>query len=247
MTTTTPVIDVRDVSFAFGYVEPVLRDVSFTVERGDFASIIGPNGGGKTTLVKLILGLLRPQSGTIKVFGQSPEQARPKIGAMPQHAVTDPHFPIRVIDVVLMGCLMPGRNLGPFTATDRAAATEAIARVGLEGLERNAYSTLSGGQRQRVLLARAIAPKPELLLLDEPEAGLDRKVEQDFFDLLEELNRESTVVLVSHDLGFVASFVRTVICVHGTVDVHPTSHLDGSVINTLYGGDVHVVHHDRHL
>ncbi len=247
MTPNTPVIDVRDVSFAFGYVEPVLRDVSFTVERGDFASIIGPNGGGKTTLVKLILGLLRPQSGTIKVFGQSPEQARPKIGAMPQHAVTDPHFPIRVIDVVLMGCLRPGRNLGPFSATDRAAASEAIARVGLEGLERNAYSELSGGQRQRVLLARAIAPKPELLLLDEPEAGLDRKVEQDFFDLLEELNRESTVVLVSHDLGFVASFVRTVICVHGTVDVHPTSHLDGSVINTLYGGDVHVVHHDRHL
>ncbi len=247
MTSATPVIDVRNVSFAFGHVEPVLRDVSFTVDRGDFASIIGPNGGGKTTLVKLILGLLSPQSGNIRVFGQSPEQARPRIGAMPQHAVTDAHFPIRVIDVVLMGCLRPGRNLGPFSAADRAAASEAIARVGIEGLEHHAYSKLSGGQRQRVLLARAIAPKPELLLLDEPEAGLDRKVEQDFFDLLEQLNQESTVVLVSHDLGFVASFVRTVICVHGTVDVHPTSHLDGSVINTLYGGDVHIVHHDRHL
>ncbi|MCK5378022.1 MAG: ABC transporter ATP-binding protein [Acidobacteria bacterium] len=247
MTSATPVIDVQNVSFAFGHVEPVLRDVSFTVDRGDFASIIGPNGGGKTTLVKLILGLLSPQSGNIRVFGQSPEQARPRIGAMPQHAVTDAHFPIRVIDVVLMGCLRPGRNFGPFSAADRAAASEAIARVGIEGLEHHAYSKLSGGQRQRVLLARAIAPKPELLLLDEPEAGLDRKVEQDFFDLLEQLNQESTVVLVSHDLGFVASFVRTVICVHGTVDVHPTSHLDGSVINTLYGGDVHIVHHDRHI
>lgn len=247
MTTTTPVIDVQNVSFAFNQVEPVLRDVSFTVDRGDFASIIGPNGGGKTTLVKLILGLLSPQSGQIKVFGRSPEQARPKIGAMPQHAVTDPHFPIRVIDVVLMGCLRPGRNFGPFSASDRDAASEAIARVGLDGIEQRSYSALSGGQRQRVLLARAIASKPELLLLDEPEAGLDRKVEQDFFDLLEELNRESTVVLVSHDLGFVASFVRTVICVHGTVDVHPTSHLDGSVINTLYGGEVRVVHHDRHV
>lgn len=247
MTTTTPVIDVQDVSFTFGHIEPVLTDVSFTVERGDFASIIGPNGGGKTTLVNLILGLLHPQSGSIKVFGQSPEQARPKIGAMPQHPVTDAHFPIRVIDVVLMGCLRPGRNPGPFSKADRTAASEAIARVGLEGLERRAYSALSGGQRQRVLLARAIAPKPDLLLLDEPEAGLDRKVEQDFFDLLEELNRECTVVLVSHDLGFVASFVRTVICVHGTVDVHPTSNLDGSVINTLYGGEVHLVHHDRHL
>ncbi len=247
MTTTPPVIDVQGVSFAFGPVEPILRDVSFTVERGDFASIIGPTGGVKTTLVKLILGLLSPQSGRIRVFGESPEKARPRIGAMPQHAVTDAHFPIRVIDVVLMGCLRPGRNFGPFSSADNDAASEAIVRVGIEGLEHHAYSTLSGGQRQRVLLARAIAPKPELLLLDEPEAGLDRKVEQDFFDLLEELNRESTVVLVSHDLGFVASFVRTVICVHGTVDVHPTSHLDGSVINTLYGGDVHMVHHDRHL
>ncbi len=247
MTSNPPVIDVQDVSFAFNQVEPVLRDVSFTLQRGDFASIIGPNGGGKTTLVKLILGLLSPQSGHIKVFGQSPEQARPRIGAMPQHAVTDAHFPIRVIDVVLMGRLRPGRNLGPYSADDRNAAAEAIERVGLEGLENRAYSALSGGQRQRVLLARAIAPKPELLLLDEPEAGLDRKIEQDFFDLLEELNQDSTVVLVSHDLGFVASFVRTVICVHGTVDVHPTSHLDGSVINTLYGGDVHVVHHDRRL
>jgi zinc transport system ATP-binding protein len=247
MTQTTPVLDVRNVSFAFGQREPVLRDVTFTIERGDFASIIGPNGGGKTTLVNLILGLLSPQSGAIEVFGLTPEKARPRIGAMPQHAVTDPHFPIRVIDVVLMGCLRPGRNFGPFSAVDRALASEAIGRVGLEGLEYRPYSALSGGQRQRVLLARAIAPKPELLLLDEPEAGLDRKVEQDFFDLLEDLNRESTVILVSHDLGFVASFVRTVICVHGSVDVHPTSQLDGSVINTLYGGDVHMVHHDRHL
>lgn len=247
MTSIPPVIDVQNVSFAFTHVEPVLRDVSFTLKRGDFASIIGPNGGGKTTLVKLILGLLSPQTGSIRVFGQTPEKARPKIGAMPQHAVTDAHFPIRVIDVVQMGRLRPSRNLGPFSQSDKAAAAEAIARVGLDGMENRAYSALSGGQRQRVLLARAIAPKPELLLLDEPEAGLDRKIEQDFFDLLEELNQESTVVLVSHDLGFVASFVRTVICVHGAVDVHPTSHLDGSVINSLYGGDVHMVHHDRRL
>jgi len=247
MTATSPAIEVRGVSFAFGDRAPVLHDVDFTVERGDFASIIGPNGGGKTTLVRLILGLLHPQRGTIRVFGGSPETARPRIGAMPQHVVIDEHFPIRVIDVVMMGRLRPGRRPGPFSREDRDAAVEAIGRVGLEGLEHRPFPALSGGQRQRVLLARAIAPKPDLLLLDEPEAGLDRKVEQDFFDLLEELNRESTVVLVSHDLGFVASFVRTVICVHGTVDVHPTSHLDGSVINTLYGGDVHIVHHDRHL
>lgn len=244
---TPPVIEINDLTFAYGPTEPILQDVNLAIEAGDFASIIGPNGGGKTTLVKLILGLLQPQKGQIKVFGQCPEAARPRIGAMPQHGVSDPHFPICVIDVVLMGRLRPHRGIGPFSAADRAAASEALERVGLDHLAKRPFATLSGGQRQRVLLARAIAPKPDLLLLDEPEAGLDRKVEQDFFDLLQVLNEETTVVLVSHDLGFVASFVRTVVCVHGTVDVHPTSHLDGSVINTLYGGEVHVVHHDRHV
>lgn len=243
----SPVITVEDVRFGYMPSRPVLDTVTFSVDRGDFASIIGPNGGGKTTLVNLILGLLVPQRGRIRVFGTTPEKARPRIGAIPQHSATDPHFPIRVVDVVLMGLLRPGRKLGGFSRADREAASDALARVGLDGLEQEPYSALSGGQKQRVLLARAISGKPELLLLDEPEAGLDRKVEQDFFDLLKDLNRDTTIVLVSHDLGFVASVVRTVICVHTTVDVHPASELDGSVINTLYGGDVHVVHHDRHL
>ncbi len=240
-----PVIEVEDLSFRYGNQEKILDRVTFAISRGDFASIIGPNGGGKTTLLKLFLGLLKPTAGTIRVFGGKPSHARPRIGSMPQHTVTDPLFPIRVKDVVLMGLLRPGRRPGPFSAVDRRAAAAALDRVGLADLAQQPYSALSGGQRQRVLLARAIAPAPELLLLDEPEAGLDRKVEQEFFDLLEELNRDTTVVLVSHDLGFVASFVRTVICVHQTVDVHPTSGLDGKVIQELYGGDVRLVHHDR--
>jgi zinc transport system ATP-binding protein len=240
-----PVIEVEDLAFGYGDREPVLDRVSFVVEAGDFASVIGPNGGGKTTLVKLLLGLLKPDRGRVRVLGVSPARARPRIGSMPQHPVTDPMFPIRVLDVVLMGRLRPGRRPGPFSSTDRRAALEALERVGLQHLVRHPYASLSGGVRQRVLLARAIAPKPDLLLLDEPEAGLDRRVEQDFFDLLEELNRDTTVVLVSHDLGFVASFVRTVICVNRTVHVHPTSDLDGRMIQDLYGGEVRLVHHDR--
>lgn len=245
MTHPSPVIEAEDLSFRYGSHELVLDQVTFSVASGDFASIIGPNGGGKTTLLKLVLGLLKPTSGRIRVFGGKPSQARPRIGSMPQHTVTDPLFPIRVVDVVLMGLLRPGRRPGPFSVNDRRAAADALERVSLTDLAQRSYSALSGGQRQRVLLARAIASKPDLLLLDEPEAGLDRKVEQEFFDLLEELNRDSTVVLVSHDLGFVASFVRTVICVHQTVDVHPTSDLDGQVIHELYGGDFRLVHHDR--
>ncbi|MCD4749160.1 MAG: ABC transporter ATP-binding protein [Thermoanaerobaculales bacterium] len=247
MTHAAPVIEVEELSFSYDGHHPTLENVNFTLAAGDFASIIGPNGGGKTTLLKLILGMLKPRSGRVRVFGESPDRVLSRIGTMPQHTVIDSQFPIRVIDVVLMGCLRPGRKLGAFSRADRQAARDALERVGLLGLEHRAYSALSGGQRQRVLLARAIAPNPDLLMLDEPEAGLDRKIEQDFFDLLEELNRDTTVVLVSHDLGFVASFVRTVICVHTTVDVHPTSHLDGTMIQDLYGGEVQVVHHDRHL
>jgi zinc transport system ATP-binding protein len=166
---------------------------------------------------------------------------------MPQLAAMDPSFPVRVIDVVLMGRLGVGAGLGRLGLGDRRAAARALDRVGLGGLERRPFSALSGGQRQRVLLARAIASDPELVLLDEPAANLDQKVEQAFFELLVELNQVSTVVLVSHDLGFVRSFVRTVVCVHRRVHVHPTSALDGEAINQLYDGEVRLVHHDQRL
>jgi zinc transport system ATP-binding protein len=241
----TPVIEVENLSFQYGGQHPVLDNVSLSIEHLDFASIIGPNGGGKTTLLKLLLGLLEPDQGSIRVFGTSPERARPRVGYLAQHADIDPGFPIRVLDVVLMGRLRPGHRFGRFPRVDREAARDVLERVGLAGFEKHPLSELSGGQRQRVLLARALASDPDLLLLDEPAAGLDIKVEQDFFELLGELNRSTTLVLVSHDLGFVSSFVKTVVCVHTTVDVHPTSELDGTAIQELYGGDVRLVHHEH--
>lgn len=247
MADSQPVIEIDDVSFRFDSGGPVLDGVTITIERLDFASVIGPNGGGKTTLLKLILGLLQPTTGRVRVFGSSPFRARPRIGYMPQFAAMDPKFPVQVLDVVLMGRLGPGLRFGSFTRSDRDAALETIERVGLAGLERQPFSDLSGGQRQRVLLARALASDPELLLLDEPAAGLDQKVEQDFFQLLRDLNRSKTLLLVSHDLGFVSSFVKTVVCVHRTVDVHPMSSLDGKMIQELYGGEVRLVHHDHSI
>ena len=240
-----PVIKVENLSFRFDGGPPVLEDVDLEIAAGDFASVIGPNGGGKTTLVKLIVGLLTPTEGNVRVFGQSPTRARPRIGYMPQHAMMDPRFPVRAIDVVLMGRLGIGHRFGNYLRTDREAAVKALATVGLENLGSRPFSNLSGGQRQRVLLARALVTDPELLLLDEPAAGLDQKVEQDFFELLQELNRRVTIILVTHDLGFVAGFVRTVICVHRHVDLHPTSSLDGRAISEIYGGDVRMVLHDH--
>jgi zinc transport system ATP-binding protein len=242
---TAPVIELDGVSFSFDGRNPILEDVTIAVEPLEFASVIGPNGGGKTTLLKLILGLLEPSAGSIRVLGTSPVRARHRIGYMAQHSTLDAAFPVRVLDVVLMGRLGPRRLAGPLGSADVEAASSALARAGLASLERRPFADLSGGQRQRVLLARAIASSPELLLLDEPASGLDQKVELDFFDLLRELNRTTTIVLVSHDLGFVQSFVRSVICVHRTVDVHPTNLVDGTTIRDLYGGEVRVVRHDH--
>lgn len=242
---TVPALRFEGVDFRWDGRHRVLADVSFEIEKGDFASVIGPNGGGKTTLLKLALGLLEPNRGAIEVLGTEPIRARPRIGYMPQHATVDPRFPVRVLDVVLMGRLGPHRHVRRLQATDRFAALAALDRVGLQGLEERPFSALSGGQRQRVLLARAVVSDPELLLLDEPAAGLDQQVELNLGDLLQQLSKDRTIVLVSHDLGFVSSFVRTVVCVHQTVDVHPTSQLDGTAIHELYGGDVHLVHHEH--
>ena len=239
------VIEMRGVDFSFDGRNNVLENVNLSVEELEFASVIGPNGGGKTTLLKLILGLFQPTSGTLSVLGTSPRRARPRIGYMPQYATLDQSFPVQVSEVVLMGRLGPSFAVGLFKGPDREAAEAVLEQVGLAGFGRRPFAQLSGGQRQRVLLARALASDPELLLLDEPASGLDQKVEHDFFELLRELNRSKTLLLVSHDLGFVQSFVRSVICVHKTVDVHPTARLDGTTISELYGGEVRAVRHDH--
>lgn len=240
---TAPALFVDNLWFSYPGGGHALEAVSFRLEHGAFASVIGPNGGGKTTLLRLVLGLLTPDRGRIEVLGTTPERARPRIGYMAQHTQVDPQFPVRVLDVVLMGRLAPGRRIGGFGRDDRAAARAALARVGLDGVETRGFADLSGGQRQRALLARALVSDPELLLLDEPETGIDRKHE--LYDLLAELNRSATVVLVSHDVGVVSHLVETVVCVHRTVDVHPTSALDGRAIRDLYGGEMRLVHHEH--
>jgi zinc transport system ATP-binding protein len=238
------VITVEKVSFSYNDL-PVLEDVTLTVHERDFISIVGPNAGGKTTLLKLILGLLKPTSGTIRVFGQPPGKVRSRIGYMPQHASLDPLFPVSVLDVVLMGRLGNGKDLGFYRRADKEAAADALRNVELYGIRNCSFSDLSGGQRQRVLIARALVSDPELLLLDEPTANVDAVVETELYEILNKLNEKMTVALVTHDLGFVSRYVKSVACVNRRVVVHPTSEITGEMINEIYGCDVHMVRHDH--
>ena len=236
-------IAIKDLYFSYGK-ENILENVNLNVEKGGFDCVVGPNGGGKTTLLKLILGTLKPDRGEIKVFGENPQKACRRIGYMPQYAYLDLQFPVSVMDIVLMGRL--GRNFGGrYTKRDRQAALEALDELKMSGLSERHFSRLSGGQRQRVLIARALCGDPDLLLLDEPTANIDPEVQETFFKILQDLNARMTILVVSHDIGFVSRKVKSVICVNRHVVVHPTSEVNGALIQEMYGGDVCMIRHDH--
>lgn len=239
------VIAVEKLWFSYNRA-PILEDVNLTISEKEFVWIVGPNGGGKTTLVKLMLGLLKPARGLVRVFGTTPEQARPRIGYMPQYAHLDPQFPVNVMDIVLMGRLGNGWKVGPYRRADKEVAAKALREVGLWEARSLSLSMLSGGQRRRLLIARALACEPDLLLLDEPTANLDLAVEQELYELLRELNQRLTIVMVSHDPAFVSQFVKRVVCVNRKVAVHPTCEVDGEIMDELYGRRVRMVRHDQH-
>jgi zinc transport system ATP-binding protein len=241
---TPPPIQIENLDFAYGRI-PVLEQASLSIGDKEFVCVVGPNGGGKTTLLKLLLGLLEPQGGTVSVFGKAPALGRKWIGYLPQHANLDPKFPVTALDVVLMGRLGKTRGIGFYTKTDKSAAHDMLARVGLDPLANRPMATLSGGQRQRVLIARALVSGPKLLLLDEPTSSLDDFVERELYELLQELNTELTVVVVTHDIAFVSSYVEKVVCVNRQVHVHPTSEIDENIIHDMYGEHVHMVRHDQ--
>jgi len=239
------VVKLDNVSFAYAQ-EPILKDVNLELTGGDMICLVGPNGGGKTTLLRLILGMLKPDRGQIRVLDTTPEVARRQIGYVPQYTHFDLKFPVSVMDVVLMGRLQRGR-FGPFARRDRAVARQALPEAGLADLENRPFSALSGGQRQRVLIARALASEPRMLLLDEPTSNVDALAEQKLYELLRELNQRLTIVMVSHDLGVVSQMVDSVVCVHQVVHLHPTSQLTGEIIRNMYGGaDVSLIRHDHH-
>jgi len=243
MSDTDP-IQIKDLNFSYGSVT-VLENANLSIGDREFISVVGPNGGGKPTLLKILLGLLEAQSGSVSVFGEAPVIGRKWIGYLPQYANLDAKFPVTALDVVLMGLLGKTRMLGFYTKSDREAAHNMLARVGLDNLHNRPLSALSGGQKQRVLIARALVSDPKLLLLDEPSSSLDDYVEQELFDLLQELNRDLTIVVVSHDVAYVSRYVEKVVCVNRAVHTHPVAEIDENIIHEMYGEHVHAVRHDQ--
>lgn len=241
-----PAIRATGLDFAYNG-SLVLREASFTIAQGDFVAVVGPNGGGKTTLLKLILGLLRPLRGEMEVFGRPPQEVSRRIGYVPQQFQYDPRFPVTVGDVVRMGQL--GGRAAWNAVDSRKLVAMALERVGLTGLQHRPFSDLSGGQRQRLLIARALVAGADLLLLDEPTANVDVHGESDISALLQELKETMTVLLVTHDPGFVSGLVKHVLCVNGRVSLHPTVDLGEvtpEVLQQLYAAGTRFVRHDLH-
>lgn len=242
--TANSVVEITGVAYAYNSV-PVLENVNIRIDPLDFVSVVGPNGGGKTTLLKLIIGLLKPKRGTIRVFGRSPDNARRRIGYVSQQFNFDMLFPIRVIDVVLMGRLTGSMRSGHYRRADREAADRALEEGNLTEFRYRHFSELSGGQRQRVLIARALATDPDLLLLDEPTAHVDMHAQEELLDFLHQLNSRLAIIMVTHDVAFVSSHVKSVLCVNRTVVKHPLQEITGEMISNLYGGYVRYVRHDH--
>ncbi len=226
-------VELNNVSFSYG-VRPELHDVCLKVQRGDFLAVIGPNGGGKTTLIKLILGLLSPDSGTIRVAGGRPGERLGLVGYVPQQTGQNHSFPATALEVVTMGLFAPGRRFFRRGAEDRRRALAALERLGLGGVADRRIGDLSGGQLQRVLIARALVSEPELMIFDEPTASLDTHAQSDFFQLLSELGHSCTIIVVSHDLLAVATHARRVACVNRTLHSHEHVGTAGELIDAIY-------------
>lgn len=237
-----PLIELHDVSYCYSGT-PVLENIDLSIFDGDFVSVIGPNGGGKTTLLRLILGLLKPSSGTIVVRGAEPGKNGTVIGYVPQYIEHNLHFPASSLDVVMMGKYNPKRRMfrRQNRKQDKAQALEALERMGMAAYADRRITDLSGGQRQRVLIARALVTDPELLILDEPTASLDTKGQTDFFDLLKELNRELTILVVSHDLLIISSYAKSIACVNRRLHYHQSVATTSDLMEAYYSCSVEEV------
>lgn len=230
---TSSIVEMKDVSFGYNGLS-VIQDVNLDIRHKDFIAMIGPNGGGKTTLLKLILGLIRPVKGSIRVMGGSAGKNSHHIGYVPQDVHINRNFPITVLGVVLMGKLAPKTGWTRRSAKDRIEAVETLEQMEIATLAESKIGELSGGQRQRVFIARALATRPRLLLLDEPTAGIDTKGQADLFRLLKELNRDITILVVSHDLLAISTYVKSVACVNRRLHYHHQAEITGDMLEAMY-------------
>ncbi len=231
------IVEIKAVDFSYNG-QPVLEDVNLTIRYHDFMAVIGPNGGGKSTLLRLILGLLVPTSGTIRVMDRRPEEASSVIGYVPQNVHINAHFPITALDVVLMGTLDPKKRIRRRSGGLKQSALDTLDRLGMAGHAEDRIGELSGGQRQRVFIARALMTQPKLLLLDEPTASLDTRGQTEFYTLLKELSRDIAILVVSHDLFVISQYVKSVACVNHGLHYHAPDEVSGDLLETMYSCSV---------
>lgn len=228
----------------------ILQNISFCIKRGDYVAIIGPNGGGKSTLVRLLLGLLKSTAGVVELFGKEQGDFREyhKIGYVPQRAEgIDVSFPISVEEVIGLGLAYKSSLFKRSSVDEAMQIQNVMEKMDILELKDRRISDLSGGQRQRVMIARALVSRPQILILDEPNAGVDTHSQRKFYDLLKELNEKEkiTILFVTHDLGVIADDVKSVLCINQTLFVHDDAHeiLNCSEMSKLYGMDTHLVCH----
>lgn len=230
-----PAIEVRNLDFSYEKT-PVLSNVNFSVNQGDFLAIIGPNGGGKSTLMKLIVGLLKPSAGEVRIFGEKVPSKKVSLGYVPQNTNGNLEFPITVEETVATGL--------PHFRPDPPKVRELLETVRMEAFSKRRLGELSGGERQRVLIARALASEPQILFLDEPSSNIDAKGQEDLYGLLAQLNAKMTIVIVSHDLMVLSRHVKSVACVNREVHFHSGSEITPEMMQNMYGSEMELVAHD---
>jgi zinc transport system ATP-binding protein len=243
-TTNAPreVISVRHLWAGYNH-ESVLKDINLSVNELDFIGLIGPNGGGKTTLLKVLLGLLPPTRGEVRIMDKDVEEGRRHVGYVPQSVEFDRDFPISVWDVTRMGRLGRRRLLQRYTTEDDEVVAEALRSVDMLDLRDRPIGALSGGQRQRVYIARALATEPRILFLDEPMASVDPQVSTSVYELLRQLNEHITILMVSHDMGAISSHVKTVGCLNRRLFYHGEKQITPDMLEAAYQCPIDLIAH----
>ena len=237
-----PILEVHDLWAGYDD-EDILKGVNLEVFPGDFIGLLGPNGGGKTTLFRVLLGLLQPRKGTVSIMGKPVREGRKHLGYVPQHIEFDREFPIRVWDVARMGRLSHSSLMRSLKADDDAVVERALDSVGMLEFRERHVGDLSGGQRQRVYIARALASEPDVMLLDEPTASVDPKARTNIYDLLSEINQRMAIIISSHDLGVVSGYVKTVGCINRHLFYHQDEQLTTEMLELAYQCPIEMIAH----
>jgi len=247
-----PIFDVKNLNFSVRG-QKILSHISLEIFNGEYVAIIGPNGGGKTTLIRLLLGLDKPTDGKIKLYGKKIKNFKEwhKIGYVPQRAsLVDENFPATVEDIVNMGRTSRRVFFRGMSQEDKHAVKDAMTKMDVLNLKDKMVGTLSGGQRQRVMIARALASSPEILILDEPNTGVDMVSQKNFYALLAKLNKEEkiTIVFITHDIGVIADDIGRLFTINqkATICNNPKETLSCEDMSELYGIEAHLIHNHKH-